>query len=81
MAYQSRNPYNEEVGKTFFEISDEQLEARIKAADDCFRNHWRNTCFDERKAILKRAANILRERAQDFATLITLEMGKLIPQS
>ena len=81
MAYQSRNPYNEEVGKTFFEISDEQLEARIKAADDCFRNHWRNTCFGERKAILKRAANILRERAQDFATLITLEMGKLIPQS
>ena len=53
MAYQSKNPYNGEVGKTFDEISDAQLEACIKAADDCFRTQWRNTRFDERKAILK----------------------------
>ncbi len=81
MAYQSKNPYNGEVGKTFDEISDAQLEACIKAADDCFRTQWRNTRFDERKAILKRAATIMRERSQDFAALITLEMGKLIAQS
>jgi succinate-semialdehyde dehydrogenase / glutarate-semialdehyde dehydrogenase len=81
MAYQSKNPYNGEVGKTFDEISDGQLEACIKAADDCFRKQWRDTRFDERKAILKRAATILRARSQEFAALITLEMGKLIAQS
>ena len=81
MAYQTTNPYNGEVGKIFDEISDAQLEASIKAADDCFRNHWRKTSFEERKAILKRAASTMRERSQGFAELISLEMGKLIAQS
>jgi succinate-semialdehyde dehydrogenase/glutarate-semialdehyde dehydrogenase len=81
MAYQTTNPYNAEVGKIFDEISDAQLEVSIKAADDCFRNHWRKTSFEERKAILKRAASIMRERSQSFAVLISLEMGKLIAQS
>ena len=81
MAYQTTNPYNGQVGKIFDEISDAQLEASIKAADECFRNHWRKTSFEERKAILKRAASIMRERSQGFAELISLEMGKLIAQS
>ena len=81
MAYQTTNPYNGEVGKIFGEISDAQLEASIRAADDCFRNHWRKTSFEERKAILKRAASNMRERSQGFAELISLEMGKLIAQS
>ncbi len=81
MAYQSKNPYNGEVGKTFDEISDDQLEACIKTADDCFHKQWRDTPFDDRKTILKRAAAILRERSDNFAGLITLEMGKLIAQS
>ena len=81
MAYQTTNPYNGEVGKIFDEISDAQLEASIKAADDCFRNHWRKTSFEERKAILKRAASTMRQRSQGFAELISLEMGKLIAQS
>ena len=81
MAYQTTNPYNGEVGKIFDEISDAQLEASIRAADECFRNHWRKTSFEERKAILKRAANTMRERSQGFAELISLEMGKLIAQS
>jgi succinate-semialdehyde dehydrogenase/glutarate-semialdehyde dehydrogenase len=81
MAYQTTNPYNGEVGKIFDEISDAQLEASIKAADDCFRNHWRKTSFEERKTTLKRAASIMRERSQGFAELISLEMGKLIAQS
>ena len=81
MAYQTTNPYNGEVGKIFDEISDAQLEASIRAADECFRNHWRKTSFEERKAILKRAASIMRERSQGFAELISLEMGKLIAQS
>ena len=81
MAYQTTNPYNGQVGKIFDEISDAQLEASIKAADDCFRNHWRKTSFEERTAILKRAASTMRERSQGFAELISLEMGKLIAQS
>jgi len=81
MAYQSTNPYTGEVVKTFDEIDDQQLETRLTAAQDCFEQVWRHKSFAERKAVLSRAAAIMRERSQQFAELITLEMGKLIAQS
>ena len=81
MAYQSTNPYNGKVVKTFTEITDAQLEARLHAAHDCYENVWRGKTFAERKAVLARAAAIMRERPQAFAELITIEMGKLIAQS
>jgi succinate-semialdehyde dehydrogenase / glutarate-semialdehyde dehydrogenase len=80
MAYQSLNPYDERVFKTFDEHSDEQLETRVQVAQQCFET-WRNTTFAERAAILKRAAKILRSRVDDFARPVTLEMGKLILES
>ena len=81
MAYQSTNPYSGEVVKTFDEINDAQLEAKLKAAQDCFEQDWRGRSFAERKAVLSRAAAIMRERTQEFAELVTIEMGKLIAQS
>ena len=81
MAYQSTNPYNGKVVKTFTEITDAQLEAKLHAAHDCYQNVWRGKTFAERKAVLARAAAIMRERPQEFAELITIEMGKLIAQS
>jgi succinate-semialdehyde dehydrogenase / glutarate-semialdehyde dehydrogenase len=80
MAYQSLNPYDERVFKTFDEHSDEQLETRVRTAQKCFET-WRGTTFAERAAILKRAAKILRSRVDDFARPVTLEMGKLILES
>ena len=81
MAYQSINPYNGKVLQTFDEISDAALEEKLQQASNCFESEWRATGFAERSAILKRAASIMRERPQEFAELITLEMGKLLPQS
>ncbi len=81
MAYQSTNPYNGKVVKTFDEISDKQLEDKLKAAQDCFEQVWRRKSFAQRNAVLSRAAAIMRERSQEFAELITIEMGKLIQQS
>ena len=81
MAYQSTNPYTGKVLQTFEQITDAQLEDHLKQASSCFENVWRHTSFAERAAVLRRAAAILRERPQEFAKLITLEMGKLLPQS
>jgi len=80
MAYQSTNPYDGKILQTFDEISDAQLEEKLQTASSCF-DTWRDTSFAERSAVLARAAAILRERPQEFAELITLEMGKLLPQS
>ena len=81
MAYQSTNPYDGKVVETFDEISDRRLEEKLTTATDCFENVWRRTTFAQRQQVLARAAAIMRERSQQFAELITLEMGKLIAQS
>ena len=80
MTYQSLNPYDGKILKTFEELTDKQLETAVHAADQCFET-WRHTTFVERTAVLKRAAAILRSRVEDFARPITLEMGKLIEES
>ena len=52
-----------------------QLDAALKAADDAFPM-WSSTSGAERYVVLRRAADLLRERAADIARVITAEMGK-----
>lgn len=42
---------------------------------------WRNTVPVERARILKRGANLMRERAEHIATVMTLEEGKPLAES
>lgn len=42
---------------------------------------WRHTAPNERARILKRAADLMRERAEHTATLMTLEEGKPLAES
>ena len=55
--------------------SSAQLDAALKAADDAFPA-WSRTSGAERHAILRRAADLLRERAPAIARVVTAEMGK-----
>jgi succinate-semialdehyde dehydrogenase/glutarate-semialdehyde dehydrogenase len=80
MSYQSVNPSNGIVLKKFKELSDAQLEIAIKTAATCFET-WRHKAFAERAIIVTKAATIMRERADEFAKPVTLEMGKLIAES
>ncbi len=73
----SINPYNGEVLKTFDEMSPAEVDSAIAKADEAFRQ-WRETSFEHRARILRRAAELLRERREELATIMTLEMGKKI---
>ena len=81
MAYQSINPYNAEVLQSYKDISVAELEEKLAAASACFGAVWAKKTYAERAKVLGRAAAILRERPEEFAKLITLEMGKLLAQS
>ena len=81
MAYQSINPYTEELIKSFNQHTDKQLKAIIATAENTYQNDWRLRSLPDRKAITKKAASIMRERLDEFATLITVEMGKLFEES
>ena len=80
MNYQSVNPANGQLLRVFETHTDQQLENAIVQAATCFKA-WRGTSFDERAAITARAAAILRERTEEFANCVTLEMGKLIAEA
>lgn len=80
MAYQSINPASGEVGQSFPELTDAELETAIVATAACYED-WRRTSFAQRAAIMSKAASIMRDRSEELARLVTLEMGKLIAQA
>jgi succinate-semialdehyde dehydrogenase/glutarate-semialdehyde dehydrogenase len=79
-AYQSQNPYDGKVSKTFETITDKVLDEKIAVAARCFET-WRHTSYAERAAIVDRAAAILKKKANKFAETMTLEMGKRIAEA
>lgn len=81
MAYQSINPCNGELVATFQEHTDEQMEQILALADGTYESDWKLKSLEERKAILRNAAAILRDKRDDFARPITLEMGKLYKEA
>ncbi len=81
MPYQTINPFTEKLVKTFTEQTDEQLQSIIAQAEDTYSNDWSKRSLADRKKILKNAVKIFREKREEFAQYITLEMGKLLTES
>lgn len=80
MAYKTVNPAtNEELG-SFDSLSKEEAIAKVAAAHEAWAS-WRRTSFDTRREAILAFAAKLRERTDEFARLITLEMGKPIAQA
>jgi succinate-semialdehyde dehydrogenase / glutarate-semialdehyde dehydrogenase len=61
-------------------LSGAEIDAAVAAADQA-QQAWRATSFDERARHLTEAARLLRERQDEYATLITREMGKPIAEA
>ncbi|MEB0033232.1 NAD-dependent succinate-semialdehyde dehydrogenase [Undibacterium sp. RTI2.1] len=80
MSYQSINPNDGKTLKTFEHLSKTQLESSLASAESCFQT-WKQTSYQERAAIVKKAAKLLHARVDDFAKLATLEMGKRIDEA
>ncbi len=75
MAYETINPANEEKIKTFDSLGDEEMKKAIEKADSVFRE-WRQTTFSDRTKLLKKTGELLRQRKEKLARMMTLEMGK-----
>ncbi len=74
---QTVNPATNEPGKSYDETTIEEAREAAKAAHKAFLD-WRRTSFGKRSAIIHKAAQILRERSDELARLMTEEMGKTI---
>ncbi len=76
---QSINPTDGSLIREYPESSEAEVAQVLSEASIAF-DSWRRAHFDERAAILRRAAALLRERRSDLARLMALEMGKLVTQ-
>jgi len=74
------NPVTNEPLKTYPFQDTDSLNASLERAARGFER-WHETAPKERAAMLSRLAIVLRERSEEFATLMTLEMGRPIKQS
>jgi succinate-semialdehyde dehydrogenase / glutarate-semialdehyde dehydrogenase len=77
MDYQTINPATEELVKTFPTISDADLETSIARAYELYRDDWSDRPVADRCRILGHAAKILREKTEEYASYLGLEVGKL----
>jgi succinate-semialdehyde dehydrogenase/glutarate-semialdehyde dehydrogenase len=80
MSIQTTNPATNKVLKSFDEMTDEQVEAAIEKSNT-FSQTWKKTSYDDRAKVLHKVAELMRQRKDEFAELITLEMGKLVAQA
>jgi succinate-semialdehyde dehydrogenase / glutarate-semialdehyde dehydrogenase len=81
MGYAVTNPATGETVKTYDTITDAELEAAIAAADEAHRTWSKSSTVDERAALIRRVAELHRERSQELAEIIVREMGKPIAQA
>ena len=61
-------------------LTEDEVDARLARAQAAFEQH-RQTSFDDRAARMRRAADLLEERAATLGPLMTREMGKPIGQA
>ena len=77
MAIATVNPATGETLKEFAPLTGDEIETKLALAARAFAAH-RRTSFAERAGKMQRAAEILEARGEEFARLMTVEMGKPI---
>ncbi len=77
--FETKNPTNGEVLATFPAGTKEDVLKAIDAAERAFPA-WKKVPPPRRGEILLRAAQIMRQRKEEFGTLISKEMGKVLSE-
>lgn len=78
--HQVLNPATGEVVAELPLATEADLDEALEASARGFE-HWRSTDINARAAILHKAAALIRERAEEIATMLTIEQGKPIGES
>ena len=81
MAYQTVNPYTNEIEKKYDNSTDQEVEAALGSAHQLYLR-WRSGAeLDERKQIITKLWSLLRQNKTKYATIMTHDMGKLIGEA
>src|SRR3984957_9856314 len=74
------NPATEEPVGTVAHAAKADLDEALAAAEKGFKA-WRNISAYERSKVMRKAADLMRERAEKIATLMTMEQGKILAEA
>ena len=80
MDFKSVNPADGNVTTAIAAFSAGELESALQQAAQA-APHWRQQTMAERCRLMRQAARVLRERAEELARMMTLEMGKPITEA
>ena len=80
MPYATVNPFTGATIKTFPDATDAEVQQAIAGAHQTFLE-WKETPFETRAAIMRKAADFLRRDVDAYAELLTIEMGKLLAEA
>lgn len=78
--FKSVNPYNQTVIEEFPADTPEAVNKKIQLASNAFKS-WRKESFSDRAAKMKRATTVLRQNKDEYAKMISLEMGKILAEA
>ncbi|SDO18713.1 succinate-semialdehyde dehydrogenase / glutarate-semialdehyde dehydrogenase [Klenkia soli] len=78
--YATVNPFTGETEREFDALPGDQVTAVVDRAHTAFLD-WRTRSVADRAAVVGRAADLMLERTDAFAALITTEMGKRIQEA
>jgi succinate-semialdehyde dehydrogenase / glutarate-semialdehyde dehydrogenase len=73
--YATVNPFTGETEKEFDFTPTEAIDGIVERAHAAYQE-WRQRSVEDRAAVVRRAAELMDERREDLAKLITTEMGK-----
>lgn len=80
MEFKSINPYTGVELGSYTALTDAELEAKLKKADTAFKS-WKKVPIKDRCALISKAGQVLRARKDQYATMISMEMGKPITEA
>lgn len=80
MQFTSINPYNNTVLGTYTGLSTDQTAEKLEKAQAAFKK-WKGVPMEDRAVLMKKAGQVLRDNVEEYARMITLEMGKPIKES
>ena len=80
-SYQSINPANNQLLKSWPSHDEAAVSHALEVADRLFHSSWSKGDIQPRLQVLKKLADLIDSRAEELATIASKEMGKLIGQS
>ena len=80
MSIQTVNPNTNKIVKSFEEMNEKSVDAKVAKAHKTFTD-WKETNFQQRADLLHKVATLMRSKKSTLAKTITLEMGKILAQA